>query len=79
MGMSLGHPEQHDPPYPEDMLAARSRVLAACKANNVAFLNAVHPDNVLDQLAEGVLVCAGRNAEAAARIGRAHTGRKMPW
>jgi 4-hydroxy-2-oxoheptanedioate aldolase len=79
MGMSLGYPEQHDPPYPEDMLAARSRVLAACKANSVAFLNAVHPDNVLAQLAEGVLVCAGRQAEAAARIGRAHTGRKMPW
>src|ERR671932_972478 len=65
MGMSLGYPEQHDPPYPEPMLAARARVLAACKANNLAFLNAVHPDNVLDQLAEGVLICAGRRAAEA--------------
>jgi 4-hydroxy-2-oxoheptanedioate aldolase len=79
MGMSLGYPEQHDPPYPEDMLAARARVLAACKANNVAFLNAVHPDNVVDQLAEGVLVCAGRHAREAAEIGRKHTRRTMPW
>jgi 4-hydroxy-2-oxoheptanedioate aldolase len=79
MGMSLGYPDRHDPPYPEDMLAARVRVLAACKANRVAFLNSVEPANVLERLAEGVLICADRHAGGAAEIGRRHTGRKMPW
>jgi 4-hydroxy-2-oxoheptanedioate aldolase len=79
MGMSLGYPDQHDPPYPEPMLAARAQVLAACKANKLAFLNAVHPDNVVEQIAEGVMICAGRQAEAAAKIGRQHTRRAMPW
>ena len=36
MGLSMGHPGQHDPPYPPDMLAARSRVLAACRAARIA-------------------------------------------
>src|SRR6267143_2069427 len=37
MGMSLGFPDAHDPPYPPEMQAARNRVLAACKANGIAF------------------------------------------
>ena len=31
MGLSMGIPRSHDPPYPPDMLAARTRVLAACR------------------------------------------------
>src|SRR5205085_3450207 len=38
MGMSLGLPDAHDPPYPAEMMSARSRVLAACQANKLAFL-----------------------------------------
>ena len=38
MGMSLGFRDAHDPPYPPEMLAARARVLAACKANGLGFL-----------------------------------------
>ena len=34
MGMSLGHPDAHDPPYPTEMSAARARVKAACDAAN---------------------------------------------
>src|SRR5438477_6268706 len=34
MGMSLGFPDNHDEPFPPEMVAARARVLAACKANN---------------------------------------------
>jgi 4-hydroxy-2-oxoheptanedioate aldolase len=79
MGMSLGHPDAHDPPYPRDMLDARNRVLAACKANKLAFLEQVTAENVVDQITNGVMIGAGRNAEAAARIGRRHTNRPEPW
>jgi 4-hydroxy-2-oxoheptanedioate aldolase len=79
MGMSLGHPDAHDPPYPQDMLDARNRVLAACKANKLAFLEQVTPENVVQQIAAGVMVGAGKNAQAAAEIGRRHTNRPKPW
>jgi 4-hydroxy-2-oxoheptanedioate aldolase len=79
MGMSLGFPDNHDAPYPPEMEAARARVLAACKANGVAFLNTVSPDDVVERIAEGVRVGAGRDGQAAAEIGRRHTGRTMPW
>src|SRR5438128_5593381 len=79
MGMSLGFADAHDPPYPAEMLAARARVLAACKANNLAFLEMVTPDNVIDQIANGVMIGAGKQAGAAAEIGRRHTRRALPW
>jgi 4-hydroxy-2-oxoheptanedioate aldolase len=79
MGMSLGHPDAHDPPYPPDMRDARNRVLAACKAHKLAFLEQVTPENVIEQIAEGVMVGAGHNAREAAEIGRRHTGRAEPW
>ncbi len=79
MGMSLGHPDAHDPPYPADMRDARNRVLAACKANKLAFLEQVTPENVVDQIANGVMIGAGKNAKAAAEIGRRHTNRPQPW
>jgi len=79
MGMSLGFPDAHDPPYPPAMKAARDRVLAACKANKLAFLEQVTPENVVEQIAEGVMVGAGKQAAAAAQIGRRHTKRPEPW
>lgn len=79
MGMSLGFPDAHDPPYPTEMVAARERVLAACKANKLAFLEMVTPDNVVEQIERGVMVGAGRQAAAAAEIGRRHTRRPEPW
>ena len=79
MGMSMGLPDAHDPPYPPQMQAARERVLAACKANKIAFLEMVTPDNVIEQITAGVMVGAGRNAEAAAAIGRRHSQRPEPW
>jgi 4-hydroxy-2-oxoheptanedioate aldolase len=79
MGMSLGFPDAHDPPYRPEMLAARARVLQACKANKLAFLDQVAPDNVVEQIAEGVMIGAGKQAGAAAQIGRRHTGRPEPW
>lgn len=77
MGMSLGYPDRHDEPYPEDMLAARARVMAACKAAGLAFLNSVRPENVVERIEEGVRIGAG--PREAAEIGRKHTGRTMPW
>jgi len=79
MGMSLGLPDAHDPPYPPEMVAARNKVLAACKANKLAFLEQVTPENVVSQIAEGVMVGAGKHAAEAAAIGRKHTQRPEPW
>jgi 4-hydroxy-2-oxoheptanedioate aldolase len=79
MGLSMGHPTQHDPPYPAAMLAARARVLAACRANGVAFLDQVTPHNVVERIAEGVRIGACGHAPEAAELGRRHTKRAIPW
>lgn len=78
MGMSLGFPDNHDEPYPPAMEDARSRVLAACTANDIKFLNSVYTHNVTMRIDEGVRICAGRDGEAAAKIGREYTKREMP-
>jgi 4-hydroxy-2-oxoheptanedioate aldolase len=77
--MAMGYPNQHDPPYPPDMWAVRQRVLAACKATNLFFLELVTPEDVVQKIGEGVMIGAGRQAGPAAEIGRRHTGRSMPW
>ena len=77
MGMSLGHADAHDPPFPPEMSAARSRVKAACDAAKVFFLNGVRPHDVVERIDEGVMV--GSATEEAARIGREYTGRQMKW
>ncbi len=79
MGMSLGFPDAHDPPYPGPMVDARKRVLDACRANGLAFLEQVTPENVVDQIEAGVMIGAGRLAREAAEIGRRHTRRPEPW
>jgi 4-hydroxy-2-oxoheptanedioate aldolase len=80
MGMSLGFPENHDEPYPPAMVDARARVLAACKRNNVAFLNTTRPDDVVERIKEGVMMGASAvGGQEAAEIGRRFTGRTMPW
>lgn len=80
MGLSLGLPDGHGPNrslHPE-MRAARSRVLNACKANKIPFLNTIRENDVTDMIDEGVRIGAGASAAAMAK-GREHTGRKMPW
>jgi 4-hydroxy-2-oxoheptanedioate aldolase len=59
------------------MVAARARVLAACKANRIFFLNAVSPGDVIDMIKEGVMVGAAN--QEAADVGRKYTKRQMPW
>lgn len=84
MAMSLGCPANFDPPYPEAMLAARTRIFAACKANDVAILDMVTPEDVVARLDEGILIGAtsspvltARGGREAAEIGR-HTKRTPP-
>ena len=79
MGMSMGYPDQHDEPYPAEMQAARARVMAACTAAGLGFLEQVTPKNVTRRLDEGVMIGCGSDAREAAEIGRRHTGRMMPW
>lgn len=76
MSMSFGHVFHHDPPYPPELESARARVLNACKAAGVAFLNMARPQEVIAMIEEGVRVCGG--PEESAEIGRRHTGRTLP-
>ena len=80
MTMSLGYIERPNRnPYPADVLQARARVMAACKAANIAFLNGgITMDNIEDMIREGVKIASGAN-EAIADKGRRFTKRKMPW
>ncbi len=77
MGYSLGFPENHDAPYPPAMLAARAKVLAACKAHKIFFLNTMLPNDVIDVIKEGAMIGAG--SAQAAEIGRKYMKRPQPW
>jgi 4-hydroxy-2-oxoheptanedioate aldolase len=79
MGMSMGYPDQHDEPWPADMQAARTRIMAACKAAGLAFLEVVTPENVLTRIEEGVTIGCGPRAKDAAEISRKHTRRTLAW
>ena len=79
MGFSYNNLEgRADPPLPVEVVAAGEIVMKECKKNNLAFLDNVLPDNVIKQIDRGVLICAGGLIESA-KIGRKHTGRKMPY
>lgn len=60
-----------------EMQRARSRVLAACKANHAFFLNTMGVDNVIDMIKEGVMI--GPASKEAAEIGRKYSKRQLPW
>ena len=73
MGMSFGLKDAHDPPYPADMLEARTVVKAACDRADVAFLEMVTPETVEAGIDDGVMI--GAACEKAAAIGRRYSGR----
>jgi 4-hydroxy-2-oxoheptanedioate aldolase len=75
MALSLGVPagNVNDP----RMVAARSKVFAAVKANHMFFLNSCNANNVVDMIKEGVRICSA-NA-AAAEAGRKFTNRQLPY
>jgi 4-hydroxy-2-oxoheptanedioate aldolase len=79
MGLSYGLlGGRADPPLPTVLQNAGDRVLAACKATDVFFLDNVLPTNVAERIDEGVMIGAGRLKESA-EAGRRYTNRKMPW
>lgn len=78
MGLSLGFPEHHDPPYPAPMQEARARVMAALKANHVGFLETVRMDDMERLFKEGTNVTHG-TSEALTNKGRKLTNRQMPY
>ena len=83
MGLSFGYSDAHDPPYPDDMDAARLRIKTALDAAGVAFLCGWNDftisveDRVNKLMGDGVKVLSGVGEEGAA-IGRKITGREMP-
>jgi len=78
MGMALGYPQQHDPPYPPEMLKIRERVKQACLANGLYFLNQVSAADIIDMIDEGVMILKALTPEVA-EMGRQYTKRTMPW
>ncbi len=76
LSLSLGY-RQMPNPLPPKMIDVRERVMAACKAHNIAFLEGVSPENAIERIDAGVRVVGGHREEIALR-GRAHTGRTMP-
>jgi 4-hydroxy-2-oxoheptanedioate aldolase len=76
MALSLGVQGRGAEQKPE-MVAARAKVFAACKANKVFFLNSMSPNNIVAMIQEGVMV--GPASQQAAEIGRQYTKRQMPW
>jgi len=74
MGMTFGHKEAHDPPYPPEMLEARGTVKAACDKAGVAFLDIVTPETVGAQIDDGVRI--GAASKEAAAMGRRYSGRE---
>ncbi len=76
LGLALGYVEVQRFPYPPEMAKARARIMAACRANHVAFLESSTPETVTARIDEGVRVIAG-GLEATAMVGRAHQKRSM--
>ena len=74
MGMTFGHRDAHDPPYPSPMLEARRTVKAACDKCGVAFLDVVTSETVKAQIDDGVRI--GAASKEAAAIGRHHSRRE---
>jgi 4-hydroxy-2-oxoheptanedioate aldolase len=77
LSLSLGYRTMPREPWPPEMQKARDRILAACRRNGVAFLQACTPDNIVARIEQGVRVVAG-HSEAAAIKGRAHQKRTLP-
>jgi 4-hydroxy-2-oxoheptanedioate aldolase len=77
MALSLGVRGPGDLTKDLRMVAARAKVFAASKANNIFFLNGFGREDVIDLIKEGVMV--GPASQETAEIGRKYTGRKLAW
>ena len=77
LGLALGYLTLQREPYPPELHRARDRVLGACRARGIAFLEGGSPASVVARIDQGVRVIADHN-EDSARRGRAHQRRNMP-
>lgn len=78
MGMSMGYPNQHAPPYPESMINASIKVRAECDNNKLFFLNQVEHDDVKKMIDQGIMILKP-SLESVADVGRIYSNRSMPW
>ncbi len=83
MGMSFGHPDAHDPPYPPEMNEARNKIKAALDQQGIAFYSSwADPSMSMEQRIDysievlGVKMMGAPNKEWA-DYGRKKTGRTM--
>lgn len=83
MSLSMGYRSTPPKPYPPDVAAVRTRIVAACAHAGLFFQEEAEPEDIARQIDEGVRIFAtagGSDAGVAtAEIGRKHTGRSMPW
>ena len=86
MGMSYGHPDAHDPPYPEIMDQAREKIKAALKKNNKVFYSSwndlsMKPEErikfIINEVGSGMI--GGDDTEEMASIARKLYDRKIPY
>ena len=80
MGLSFGYLDNHDPPYPPEMWAARNRIKDALAQCGVPFFEGQYDAaNACARFDEGVQIFASAagDADIAAAV-RAHAGRAMP-
>ena len=81
--MSLGHPDAHDPPYPQEMNDARDKIAAALKRKDIGFYASWADDKMtmeqrVDYSIDVVGVKMMGATEEWAAYGRKKTGRTMP-
>jgi 4-hydroxy-2-oxoheptanedioate aldolase len=78
MGMSMGYPDRHDPPYPIEMLLAEKRVENACRKNQLYFLNQVNEVEPEKLTIDRDMIGKAKDSDTANKI-RQLTLRKMKW
>lgn len=80
MSMSFGYSTAPGPPWPTELVQARERVLAACKATGIKFLDSLDLENATQRIDEGIRISGvgGPQGEQIAAIARAYTKRSMP-
>ena len=74
MGWSLGYSNAPNLPFPEEMQAARTRVVDICKDSGVFFKeDLVGEKNIVSMIEDGIMMTTLRDDGAAARVGRTYT------
>ena len=86
MGMSYGHPDAHDPPYPKIMDQAREKIKSALKNNGKVFYSSwndlsMKPEErikfIINEGGSGMI--GGDDTEEMASIARKLYDRKIPY